>query len=145
MGQEKPLPPACEEHPGMTGDMILGWCREQIQGLEISSISDMNVPKVSVRTIIVRPAVSSDLSSQEHTPPASPEESMLIPNWLWETIQQENQESTEKTREPATPPPSPEARTVTPAQPPPPTTPAMPAAPEPPITPVTATTRVGPG
>ena len=64
----------------------------------------MHVPKVRVRTIIVRPAVSSGLSSQEHMPPATPEESMLIPDWLWETIQQqENQESTEKTREPATP------------------------------------------
>ena len=73
----------------------------------------MHVPKVRVRTIIVRPAVSSGLSSQEHMPPATPEESMLIPDWLWETIQQENQESMEKTREPATPPPCPETRTVT--------------------------------
>ena len=75
----------------------------------------MNEPKLRVRTIIVRPAVSSDLSSQEHMPPTSPEISMFIPTWLWETIQQqENQESREKTREPATPQPCPEARTVTP-------------------------------
>ncbi|DAA22814.1 TPA: serine/threonine-protein kinase MARK2-like [Bos taurus] len=72
MGQEEPLPPACEEHPGMTGELILGWCRDQIQGLDTSSISDMNVPKVRVRTIIVRPAVSSDLSSQEHMPSRHP-------------------------------------------------------------------------
>ena len=72
MGQEEPLPPACEEHPGMTGELILGWCRDQIQGLDTSSISDMNVPKVRVRTIIVRPAVSSNLRIQEHTLPASP-------------------------------------------------------------------------
>ena len=25
IGQEEPLPPACEEHPGMTGELILGW------------------------------------------------------------------------------------------------------------------------
>ena len=87
MGQEEPLPPACEEHPGMTGELILGWCRDQIQGLDTSSISDMNVPKVRVRTIIVRPAVSSDLSSQEHKTTSSPEESMLIPAWLWENIE----------------------------------------------------------
>ena len=72
-------------------------------------------PKVRARNIIVRPAISSDVSNREHTPPASPEVSMLIPAWLWETIQQqENQESREKTREPATPQPCPEARTVTP-------------------------------
>ena len=73
-------------------------------------------PKVRARNIIVRPAISSDVSNREHTPPASPEVSMLIPAWLWETIQQqENQESREKTREPATPPPCPEAWTVTPS------------------------------
>ena len=76
----------------------------------------MNEPKVRARTITVRPAVSSDLSSQEHKPTPSPEMSMLIPAWLWETIQQqENQESTEKTREPATPLPCPEARTINPS------------------------------
>ncbi|XFF84465.1 hypothetical protein AB1E18_010684 [Capra hircus] len=67
-------------------------------------------------TITVGPAVTSDLSSQEHRPPDSPEESMLVPAWLWETIQhQENQESREKPREPTTPQPCPEARTVTPS------------------------------
>ena len=116
MGQEEPLPPACGEHPGVTVEMILGWCRDLIQGLDRSSVSDMNEPKMRVRTIKVRPAVSSDLTSQEHMPPASPEESILIPAWLWETTeQQENQESREKTREPATPPPCPEARTITPS------------------------------
>ncbi|KAI4539859.1 hypothetical protein MG293_010254 [Ovis ammon polii] len=116
MGQEEPLPPACGEHPGVTVEMILGWCRDLIQGLDTSSVSDMNEPKMRVCTIKVRPAVSSDLSSQEHTPPASPEESILIPAWLWETTeQQENWESREKTREPATPPPCPEARTITPS------------------------------
>ena len=116
MGQEEPLPPACGEHPGVTVKMILGWCRDLIQGLDRSSVSDMNEPKMRVRTIKVRPAISSDLTSQEHMPPASPEESILIPAWLWETTeQQENQESREKTREPATPPPCPEARTVSPS------------------------------
>uniref|UniRef100_A0AC11BFU3 Uncharacterized protein n=1 Tax=Ovis aries TaxID=9940 RepID=A0AC11BFU3_SHEEP len=115
MGQEEPLLPACAEHPGVTVEMILSWCRDLIQGLDTSSVSDMNEPKMRVHTIKVRPAVSSDLTSQEHTPPASPEESILIPAWLWETTeQQENQESREKTREPATPPPCPEARTITP-------------------------------
>ena len=115
-GQEEPLPPACEEHPGVTVETILGWCRDQIPGLDISSGSDMNEPKVRARTITVRLAVSSNLSSQEHKPTPSPEMSMLIPAWLWETIQQqENQESTEKTREPATPLPCPEARTITPS------------------------------
>ena len=115
-GQEEPLPPACEEHPGVTVETILGWCRDQIPGLDISSGSDMNEPKVRTRTITVRLGVSSNLSSQEHKPTPSPEMSMLIPAWLWETIQQqENQESTEKTREPATPLPCPEARTVTPS------------------------------
>ena len=95
-------------------ETILGWCRDQLQGLHISSGSDMNEPKVRARTIIVRPAVTSNLSSQEHKPTPSPEISMLISAWLWETIQQqENQESREKTREPATPPPCPETRTVT--------------------------------
>ena len=76
----------------------------------------VNEPYKGARTIIVRPAVSSDLSSQEHMPPATPEESVLIPDWLWETIQQqENQKSSEKTREPAMPRPCPEARTVTPS------------------------------
>ena len=110
MGQEEPLPPACGEHPGVTVEMILGWCRDLIQGLDRSSVSDMNEPKMRVRTIKVRPAVSSDLTSQEHMPPASPEESILIPAWLWETTgQQENQDSREKTREPATPPPCPKS------------------------------------
>ena len=64
----------------------------------------MNEPKVRACTITVRPAVSSDLSSHEPKPTPSPEISMLISAWLWETIQQqENQESREKTREPATP------------------------------------------
>ena len=70
--------------------MILGWWRDQIQDLEVLSGSDsmpMNEPKVRARTITVRPAISSNLSSQEHTPPASPEESMLIPAWLWENIE----------------------------------------------------------
>ena len=40
----------------------------------------VNEPYKGARTIIVRPAVSSDLSIQEHTPPASPELSMLIPD-----------------------------------------------------------------
>ena len=65
--------------------MILGWWRDQIQDLEVLSGSDgthVNEPKVRARTITVRPAISSNLSSQEHTPPASPEESMLIPDWL---------------------------------------------------------------
>ncbi|XDB57235.1 hypothetical protein ABFV05_010851 [Capra hircus] len=116
MGQEEPLPPACGEHPGVTVETILGWCRDLIQGLDTSSVSDMNEPKMRVRTIKVRPAVSSDLTSQEHMPPASPEESILIPAWLWETTeQQENQESREKTREPATPPPCPGPRTVSPS------------------------------
>ena len=73
-------------------------------------------PKVRARNIIVWPAISSNVSSRERTPPVSPEVSMFIPAWLWETIQQqENQESTEKTREPATPLPCPEARTITPS------------------------------
>ncbi|XP_040091486.1 serine/threonine-protein kinase MARK2-like [Oryx dammah] len=116
MGQEEPLPPACGDHPGVTVEMILGWCRDLIQGLDTRSVSDMNEPKMRVRTIKVRQAVCSDLTSQHHTPPASPEESILLPAWLWETTeQQENQESREKTRQPATPPPCPEARTVTPS------------------------------
>lgn len=118
LGQEEPLPPACQEHPGVTvGMMVLGWWRDQIQGWLASSGSDTNEPKVGGgRTIIVRPAVASKLSSQEHAPPTSLEVSEFIPGWLWDTIQQEeNQESREKTREPATPPPCPEARTVTPS------------------------------
>ena len=83
----------------------------EIKGLEVLSGSDsmhMNEPKVRACTITVGPAVTSDLSSQEHRPPDSPEESMLVPAWLWETIQhQENQESREKPREPATPQPCP--------------------------------------
>ena len=91
----------------------------EIKGLEVLSGSDsmhMNEPKVRACTITVGPAVTSDLSSQEHRPPDSPEESMLVPAWLWETIQhQENQESREKNREPATPQTCPEVRTVTPS------------------------------
>ena len=56
MGQEEPLPPACEEYPGETVGMILGQCRDQIQDLDISSGSNMNEPKLRARTIIVRPA-----------------------------------------------------------------------------------------
>ena len=100
---------------GDSGDDT-GWCRDQLQGLDISSGSDVNEPKVRAHTITVRPAMTSNLSSQEHKPTPSPEMSMLIPAWLWETIQQqEKQESREKTREPATPQPCPEARTVTPS------------------------------
>ena len=65
--------------------MILGWWRDQIQGLDVLSGSDsmqLNEPKVRARTIIVSLAVTSDLSSQEHMPPASPEDSMLITNRL---------------------------------------------------------------
>ena len=65
--------------------MLLGWWRDQIKGLEVPSGSDsvhVNGPKVRARTIIVRPAISSDLSSQTHTPPTSPDESMLITKWL---------------------------------------------------------------
>ena len=65
--------------------MILGWWRDQIQDLEVLSGSDgthVNEPKVRARTITVSPAVTSDLSRQEHMPPASPEDSMLITNRL---------------------------------------------------------------
>ena len=65
--------------------MILGWWRDQIKGLEVPSGSDsvhVNGPKVRARTITVSPAVTSDLSRQEHMPPASPEDSMLITNRL---------------------------------------------------------------
>ncbi|XP_043735289.1 serine/threonine-protein kinase MARK2-like [Cervus elaphus] len=115
VGLERPLPPAYGDYPGVTMGMTLGWSRDQIQGRHTSTGRDSNGPKVRARTIFVRPAVSSDLSSQEHTPPANPEVSTLIPDWLWETMEQENQESREKTREPATPSPCPEARTVTPS------------------------------
>lgn len=143
MGQEEPLPPACEEHPGVTVGMILGWW---IQGWLTSSGSDTNEPKVGARTIIVRPAISSDLSSQEHMPPASPEVSMLIPDWLWDTIQQqENQESRRRPESLPLPHPARRRGPSPPAQPPPLATPVMTAAREPPITPVTATTRAGPG
>ena len=66
-------------------EMILGWWRDQIQDLEVLSGSDgthVNEPKVRARTITVSPAVTSDLSRQEHMPPASPEDSMLITNRL---------------------------------------------------------------
>lgn len=125
--------------------MILGWWRDQIQGWLTSSGSDTNEPKVGARTIIVRPAISSDLSSQEHMPPASPEVSMLIPDWLWDTIQQqENQESRRRPESLPLPHPARRRGPSPPAQPPPLTTPMMTAAPEPPITPVTATTRAAP-
>ncbi|XP_061012356.1 serine/threonine-protein kinase MARK2-like [Dama dama] len=115
VGLESPLPPAYGDYPGVTMGMTLGWSRDQIQGRHTSTGRDWTVPKVRARTIFVRPAVSLDLSSEEHTPPASPEVSTLIPGWLWEATEQENQESREKTREPATPSPCPEARTITPS------------------------------
>lgn len=146
MGQEEPLPPACEEHPGERVGMLLGWWGDQIQGWLRSRCSDTNEPKVAARTIIVTPAISSDLSSQEHTLPASPEVSMLIPDWLWDTIQQqENQESRRRPESLPLPHPARNRGPSPPAQPPPLTTPMMTAAPKPPITLVTATTHAGPG
>ena len=56
-------------------EMILGWWRDQIQGFDVLSGSDsvhVNEPCMVARAIVVRPAVSSDLSSEEHTPPAKP-------------------------------------------------------------------------
>ena len=145
MGQEEPLQPACEEHPGMTGELILGWCRDQIHGFDISSGSDMNEPKVRARTITVSLAVSSDLSSQEHTSTPSPDMIMYSRLALGDYSAAGKQESRKKTREPAMPLPCPEARTVTPSSAPPAVTPAMPAARELPMMRVTTTTRAGPG
>ena len=98
--------------------MILGWWRDQIQGLDVLSGSDsmqLNEPKVRARTIIVSLAVTSDLISQEHTPPASPEVSILISEWLWETFSSQKPGVKGEDLEPATPRPCPEARTVTPS------------------------------
>ena len=55
--------------------MILGWWRDQIQGFDVLSGSDsvhVNEPCMGARAIVVRPALSSDLNSEEHTPPAKP-------------------------------------------------------------------------
>ena len=55
--------------------MILGWWRDQIQGFDVLSGIDsvhVNDPCMVALAIVVRPAVSSDLSSEEHTPPAKP-------------------------------------------------------------------------
>ena len=68
-----------------SGDDI-GWWRDQIQGLDVLSCRDsmhVNEPKVRARNIIVWPAISSNVSSRERTPPVSPEVSMFIPAWLW--------------------------------------------------------------
>jgi hypothetical protein len=56
-------------------EMILGWWRDQIQGFDVLSGIDsvhVNDPCMVARAIVVRPAVSSDLSSEEHTPPTKP-------------------------------------------------------------------------
>ncbi|KAI4581852.1 hypothetical protein MJG53_009377 [Ovis ammon polii x Ovis aries] len=75
----------------------------------------VNEPKVRARTIIVSLAVTSDLSSQEHMPPPSPEVSILISEWLWETFSSQKPGVKGEDLEPATPRPYPEARTVTPS------------------------------